>query len=65
MIRSTVHRATVMPCRCRWPHIFNAPYNDSGFRRPCPSGSYKPAITSAITRSDSARFDGARVAHAQ
>ena len=65
MIRSTVHRATVMPCRCRCAHIFNDPYNDSGFRRPCSSGSYSPAMTSVSTRSDRARFDGALFAHAQ
>ena len=65
MIRSTVHRATVMPCRCRCAHIFSDPYNDSGFRRPCSSGSYSPAMTSVITRSDRARFDGARLAQAQ
>ncbi len=31
--RSTVHRATATPCRRRYPHIFTAPYSDSGFRR--------------------------------
>ncbi len=40
-------------------------YSDSGFRRPCSSGSYRAASTSVITKSDNARFDGARRAHAQ
>jgi hypothetical protein len=65
MIRSTVQRATVMPCRCRCAHIFSDPYKDSGFRRPCSSGSYSPAMTSVITRSDRTRFEGARLAQAQ
>ena len=37
--RSTVQRATLMPWRCRCAHIFSDPYNDSGGRRPCSSGS--------------------------
>ena len=36
--RSTVHRATVMPCRFRCSHIFKLPYSDSGLRRPRASG---------------------------
>jgi hypothetical protein len=39
MIRSTVHRATGMPCRCRCAHIFRLPYSDSGGRLPFSSGS--------------------------
>jgi hypothetical protein len=37
--RSMVQRATWMPWRCRWAHIFNDPYSDSGGRRPSASGS--------------------------
>jgi hypothetical protein len=37
--RSIVQRATWMPSRFRWAHIFNDPYSDSGRRRPCWSGS--------------------------
>ena len=39
------HRPTPMGAgqctqhRCRCAHIFSDPYNDSGFRRPCSSGS--------------------------
>jgi hypothetical protein len=39
MIRSTVHRATGMPWRCRWAHIFRLPYSDSGGRLPFWLGS--------------------------
>ncbi len=37
--RSTVHFATVMPCRFRCSHIFTLPYRHSGGRRPFSSGS--------------------------
>ena len=37
--KSTVDLATGMPSRCRCAHIFNDPYNDSGLRRRCSSGS--------------------------
>lgn len=30
MSRFTVQRATWMPWRCRWAHIFKLPYSDSG-----------------------------------
>jgi hypothetical protein len=37
--RSTVHFATVMPCRFRCSHIFTLPYRHSGGRRPFSSAS--------------------------
>ena len=37
--RSTVHRATGIPCRFRCSHIFKLPYSDSGLRLPRASGS--------------------------
>jgi hypothetical protein len=39
MSRSTVQRATSMPSRLRWAHIFSDTYSDSGLRRPYWSGS--------------------------
>ena len=37
--RSTVHRATAIPCRRRYSHIFRLPYRHSGGRRPPWPGS--------------------------
>ena len=39
MIRSTVRRATGIPCRCKCAHIFRLPYRLSGGRLPSASGS--------------------------
>ena len=63
--RSTVHFATVMPCRFRCSHIFTLPYRHSGGRRPSGPGSQIPARISVSASSRSARRDGGRDRRAQ
>ena len=60
-----MHRATVMPCRFRYSHIFKLPYSDSGLRLPRAPGPQIPARISVKAASASARRDGGRDRRAQ
>ena len=55
--RSTVHRATLMPCRRRYPQALTAPYSDSGLRLPRSSGSNSSRSSPVSHASRSARRD--------
>jgi hypothetical protein len=60
-----VQRATSIPWRRRWAHIFNEPYSDSGLRLPCSSRSTQyEASTAVMVASHNARLDNGRVSQA-